>query len=103
MACVAMRMNRKASLAVFNGVRFAPAILIAFFFAGISTAFAEDTNLAQEVRELREQNALLKQQLQKQGESLDVLSKKVEQLETAKENSPAENSEAKKNGFNLGK
>ncbi|GEM_PF-577955 len=98
---VAMRMNSKPSLAVI-GSKFVPSVVAAFFFAGISIAFADDTNLEQQVRELREQNALLQQQLQKQNESLDALSKKVERLESAKENSPAENSSQNENGLNLG-
>lgn len=92
-----MRMKTGTSLAVRLGANFALAF---FFFAGIPTVFADDTNLEQEVRELREQNALLKQQLQQQGQSLDTLSKKVEQLES-KENSTAE--EPKKTGFDIGK
>src|SRR5258708_38166777 len=77
-------------------------ILAAFFLAGISTGLADNTNLEQEVRELREQNTVLQQQLQKQNESLDTLDKKVQQLETADSKRENATTEASKNsGFNL--
>ncbi len=55
---------------------------------------ADDTNLEAQVQLLREQNALLQQQLQKQGQSLDALTQKVQELETAdteRENGASEN------------
>ena len=68
---------------------------------------AEDTNLEQQVRALREQNALLQQQLQKQGGLLDALTHKVNEMEAAnaaRENAAGENAATeKKGGFNLGK
>jgi hypothetical protein len=67
---------------------------------------AADTNLEQQVQLLREQNAMLQQQLQKQSQSLDALTQKVQGLETAntgRENAAAENPPPAKNGFNLGK
>ena len=67
---------------------------------------AADTNLEQQVQWLREQNAMLQQQLQKQSQSLDALTQKVQGLETAnteRENAAAENPPPAKNGFNLGK
>lgn len=100
---IAMRMNSRPSLAVRHGVKSAPVFLAAFLLAGISTASAADTNLEQEIHELREQNAALQQQLQKQSESLDALSKKVGQLETA--NGGRENPAVpvpQKGGLNMG-
>jgi hypothetical protein len=68
---------------------------------------ADDTNLEQQVRALREQNALLQQQLQKQGGLLDALTRKVNEMEAAnaaRENAAGENAATeKKGGFNLGK
>lgn len=97
----AMRTTSGSSLAVRCG--FASGMFVISLFAGLSTAIADDTNLEQEVRELREQNASLQQQLQKQSESLDTLSKKVERLETAnsgKENA-SEMSAPPKSGLNF--
>jgi hypothetical protein len=67
---------------------------------------ADDTNLEREVRELREQNAALQRQLQKQDDRLDTLTKKVGELEAAgseHENAAAEDATPTKNGFNFGK
>jgi Phosphate-selective porin O and P len=67
---------------------------------------AEDTNLEAQVRLLREQNAMLQQQLQKQSQSLDALTQKVPDLETAsteRENLASENSAPAQSGFNFGK
>lgn len=67
---------------------------------------ADDTNLLQQMRVLREQNALLKQQLQQQGVQLDKLSRAVNNLEAAnteRENAPEDNAPVGKGGFNLGK
>lgn len=87
----------------FGVVYFAPAIFISFFC--ISTALAENTNLEQEVRELRRENAALKQQVQQQGAALDVLAKKVEQLETTKsaDEDISQNNLPTKGGYNFGK
>ena len=49
--------------------------------AATSPTFA--SNVEDEVRLLREQNALLQQQVQKQGAELDALNKKVEKIESA--------------------
>jgi len=103
-----MRTAFGISPAVQGGVNFrnifTHGILAAFLLAGISTALADSTNLEQEVRELREQNTALQQQLQKQNESLDTLAKKVQQLETANSERGNSTIEASKNsGFNLGK
>jgi hypothetical protein len=71
-----------------------------------ATVFAATTNVEDEVRLLREQNALLQQQVQKQGTALDTLSKKVQQLESANEAhdvAAGENSATEKSGFNIGK
>lgn len=68
---------------------------------------AGDTNLEEQVRALREQNAILQQKLQKQGDLLDALTHKVNEMEAAnaaRENAAGENAAAeKKGGFNLGK
>ncbi len=63
-------------------------IFILLLFAGANllpgamALAADDTNVEEEVRLLREQNALLQQQVKKQGTELDTLSKKVQDLET---------------------
>jgi hypothetical protein len=67
-----------------------------------------DINLAEQVRLLREQNALLRQQLRKQDSALDTLAKKVQNLETAaaahENEAPAtDETSPAKSGFNLGK
>jgi hypothetical protein len=67
---------------------------------------AGDTNLEAQVQLLREQNAMLQQQLQRQRQSLDALTQKVQGLaaaNTERENAAAENSAPAKSGFNLGK
>jgi hypothetical protein len=77
----------------------------AVFFSATPSR-ADDTNLAAQVQLLREQNALLQQQVQKQSQSLDALTEKVQLLETAnteRENSTAENSAPTQSGFNFGK
>jgi hypothetical protein len=45
------------------------------YAATAAAAFAEDTNLVNQLRELREQNALLQQQVRQQGEQIEVLSR----------------------------
>lgn len=67
-----------------------------------------DTNLANEIRLLREQNAALQQQVLKQGNALDTLSKKVQDLESSKSTSDNDGAAVTetapaKNGFSLGK
>jgi hypothetical protein len=47
------------------------------------TVQAEDTNLVNEVKLLREQNALLQQQLKRQGEQIDALSRQFKDLQSA--------------------
>ena len=80
--------------------------VLTVFLATALTGHADDAKLADEVRLLREQNALLQQQVQKQGSVLDALTQKVSELETssaAKENSSGENAAPTQGGFNLGK
>lgn len=75
-------------------------------FSGTVTVRAEDANLAEQVRLLREQNALLQQQLQKQGGALDTLTQKVRGLEAANsahDNSTSDNATPTKGGLNFGK
>ena len=70
------------------------------------TARAEDANLAEQVRLLREQNTLLQQQLQKQGGALEALTQKVQGLEAANaqhDNSTSDNATPTKGGLNFGK
>lgn len=50
---------------------------------GPDLAAADTNNVADEVRLLREENALLKAEVQKQGSALDTLTKKVQDLEAA--------------------
>src|SRR5476651_2649086 len=68
---------------------------------------ADDTNLEQEVRELRAENAILKKQVQQQDGRLDQLAQKVGELETngvAHGNEAAEDSDVPtQSGMNFGK
>jgi hypothetical protein len=67
---------------------------------------ADDTNLESQVQLLREQNAILQQQLQKQSQSLDTLTQKVQGLEAANaehENAASENSAPDRSGISFGK
>jgi hypothetical protein len=75
-------------------------------FSFITVSRANDTNLEQQIDVLRQQNALLQQQVQNQSSLLDSLTKKVEDLEAANtqhENAVAENPPEKQGGFSLGK
>jgi hypothetical protein len=75
------------------------------FFSAASLR-ADDTNLEAQVQLLREQNELLQQQLQKQGQSLDALTHKVQELETAdteRKNEASANATPAQNGFNVGR
>jgi hypothetical protein len=75
-------------------------------FSSAGTLRADDANLAEQVRLLREQNALLQQQLQKQGTALDALTQKVQGLEagnSARNDSTSDNATPTKGGFNFGK
>ncbi len=75
-------------------------------FFSAAPSHAGDTNLEAQVQLLREQNALLQQQLQKQGQSLDALTQKVQSLETANtehENEAAKNSPPAKTEFSFGR
>jgi phosphate-selective porin O/P len=88
-----------------NVIRFF-ALPAAVLFSCAAPLRADDTNLEEQVKLLREQNAVLQQQLQKQGDALDSLAKKVQDLEAAgggKENPAPENSTPEKGGFNFGK
>jgi len=84
-------------------------VTAALFFSFGATLHANDTNLEQQVQLLREQNALLQQQVQKQSQSLDALTQKVQNLEAAdsqrenKVDKVAENSAPANDGFSLGK
>jgi hypothetical protein len=91
-----------------NFITFRPCVVTAaFLFSCTLPSPADDTNLEEQVRSLREQNVILQQQLQKQSESLDGLAQKVKDLETAnteRESPPSENSTMPAtDGFNFGK
>jgi hypothetical protein len=79
----------------------------ALVLTGAADVRAADTNLEQEVRELRAENAILKKQVQQQGGRLDRLAQKVGELETngvARGNEAAENSDVPtQSGMNFGK
>ena len=77
-----------------------------FVFAGATLSRAGDTNLEQEVRELRAENSILKKQMQQQGGLLDSLAQKVGQLAAAnssREIAAGENPPPPVNGLNFGK
>ena len=87
-------------------------LILSFFFQAplmLKTAASDaDSSLKEELKLLREQNALLQQQIQKQGGELESLSKKVHVLETAKtagDNDSAGGADAApmKSGVNFGK
>jgi hypothetical protein len=78
----------------------------AWLFAGMETSRAADATLEEEVRLLRQQNAILQEQVQQQGQTLDQLKQKIQDLETAStehENSAAENNPPSQGGFSFGK
>ena len=79
----------------------------ALVLTGAVNLRADDTNLEQEVRELRTENAILKKQVQQQDGRLDQLAQKVGELETngvARGNEAAENSDVPtQSGMNFGK
>lgn len=81
-------------------------VTAAFLFARVVPSRAGDTNLEGQVRLLQQQNAILQQQLQKQGEALGSLAQKVQELETSRaagENAASENAAPSKGGYNFGK
>jgi hypothetical protein len=68
-------------------------------------AFADATNVEEEVRLLREQNALLQSQVQKQDKVLDTLNTKIEKLEdaeAARAVAAGENTPPEKTGYDFG-
>ena len=79
----------------------------AALFLSILPSSADDTNLVREVRELREQNQLLQQQLQQQGGLIQALTEKVDGLKAAHADDAGGSPEAAatptKGGFNLGR
>ncbi len=82
------------------------ACVASFVLSNATPLRAADTNLEEQVRLLLKQNAILQQQLQKQGGALDALTKKVQDLETAnagRENAASENSAPAIGGYNFGK
>jgi cell division protein FtsB len=84
--------------------RFQFALLMWLVVAAAPAVCAEDKNLAEEVRLLREQNARLQKQMQSQGGALDALTQQVKQLESARANGElASGANAAPTGFNLGK
>ncbi|MEI8290777.1 MAG: hypothetical protein WCH99_15020 [Verrucomicrobiota bacterium] len=78
------------------------ALALAFFLT-VPAAQADDRQLAEEIRRLREQNTILQQQIKQQGNRLDTtLAQKVHDLESSREDTPPTKPESRK-GFNLGK
>jgi hypothetical protein len=76
------------------------------FFGCVVPCRAADTYLEEQVQLLREQNAILQQQMQKQSQTLDALNRKVRNLEAANtenENVTSENPAPAGSGFNFGK
>jgi hypothetical protein len=68
-------------------------------------ALADATNVEEEVRLLREQNALLQSQVQKQDKALDTLNAKMlklEEQETARAIAAGENPPPEKTGYDIG-
>lgn len=84
-----------------------PGSLVLAFIAGAPLLRASDTNWEEQLRSLREQNTALQQQVQKQGDVLDGLTRKVKELEAARTEPEAAASEnppgSTMGGFNLGK
>jgi hypothetical protein len=77
---------------------------MSIYFSAASSR-ADDTNLEAQVQLLREQNSMLQQQLQKQSQSLDALTQKVQDLEAAnseREKPDSQDSAPAKSGFNFG-
>jgi hypothetical protein len=66
-------------------------------------ASAQDGNVTNEVQLLRQQNAILQQQLQKQGNALDALTKKVDVLESAARENMGNETAPAAGGLNFGK
>jgi hypothetical protein len=76
------------------------------FFVSAALLHAADTNLEEQVQLLREQNAILQQQMQEQSQTLDALTQKVQGLEAAnteRAKETSENSAPVQSGFNFGK
>jgi hypothetical protein len=79
-------------------------LCLAGIFLSTTSLRAADTNLTEEVRLLREQNAGLQKQLQKQGDLLEALTEKVKNLETSREAAVGGGApETAPGGFNFGK
>ncbi len=92
-----MSVPKAPLLLVFTGIFLLPA---AMALAG------DSTNVDEELRLLQEENALLKQQVQKQATILDTLSQKVENLTSidhVKTIEQGENPPPSQTGFNFGK
>lgn len=93
-----------------NGRKFIPSrpclVTALSLFVSAAPVRAGGTNLEEQVQLLREQNAMLQQQLNKQSQSLDSLTQKVQRLEaanTGRENSTPDNSTPTRGGFDFGK
>lgn len=90
-----------------EGFRWLPRVLaVGLVLAAVQAVHADDQNLAEEVRLLREQNALLQKQLQSQSGALESLTQKVGQLESAQSNreiAAGENAAPSAGGFDAGK
>lgn len=78
------------------------------FIASISLAAAlplraDDTNLANEVQLLREQNALLQQQVKQQGEQINSLSQQFQELQPARQTEGGNDRPLPESRFSIGK
>lgn len=83
-----------------------PFALLLYFFSNASL-HAEDTNVQEEIQALQKQNAILEQQVEKQNESIQALTEKVQRLQATnatQESASAENSPspATPSGYNFG-
>jgi hypothetical protein len=78
-------------------------VAASFLLSAALVARADDDNATNEVQLLREQNAMLKQQLDRQNTALDTLAKKVDALESAARENAGDESAPAVSGLNFGK
>jgi hypothetical protein len=83
-----------------------PMIAALLLFAAAPSVHADDQNIAEEVKLLREQNAALQKQMQSQNGAIESLTQKVKQLEFAQSSrdiAAGENKAPASSGFDFGK